>query len=511
MSAIGDYVHWSYGGYVERTGRHAGPYYDGAKKAIDNREKVLQKWIERQGQVGKAKDLKDALDLKLQELKELKEKGNGDASNIRDNEIAQKLANDLLEILPKKYIREDMITAIAEGTITGKAYHSAIKNIAGQGTKNQQQAYQAVKTQMENFVNEYSDSIVESLSKISKKKQGIQEVEDFLKNTQQAVTIFLQKVEQLIKGNNTYLQEFASFQQEIQKTYKQLYIEFKKQKTSKKMQNVLEQCATLANALSAGIGSSTHIGELGEAITEIAAQLMVNTVAVSVENLGHELSYRGLNVKNFHSSIKVKDLVKTKKAIGPYLLSASSEKQDLVDVQITLDTGKKMNLSIKTRKPNKTGSYSVDFAIANVLELLQNENKEDFINHFMNLNAIPGLKNNSATININNLVKKLILTKMVAGYNREVVQQKFLAANYFVIIDNVNYISYVVPMSKFLKYIFANTMYSRIPIPSDLTSANKFRKGDDGITLRINTVLKRMAVPSSTTYNISPFMLSKMN
>jgi hypothetical protein len=168
-----------------------------------------------------------------------------------------------------------------------------------------------------------------------------------------------------------------------------------------------------------------------------------------------------------------------------------------------------MNLSVKTRKPNGSGGYRVGFAIANVLELLQNENQDNFINHFLNLNGLEDFQNKDETKDINDLVKKIILAKMVAGYNREVADGDYLAANYFVVIDNTpsNMHAYVVPMSKLLKYIFANGMHNKVEIPSGILEANQRIEGDGGIIIRLNNVMKRLAVPSKTSYNFTPSML----
>ena len=41
MSAIGDYVHWSYNGYVKEKGAKKQPYFKSYKAALANRENLF--------------------------------------------------------------------------------------------------------------------------------------------------------------------------------------------------------------------------------------------------------------------------------------------------------------------------------------------------------------------------------------------------------------------------------------------------------------------------------------
>ena len=60
------------------------------------------------------------------------------------------------------------------------------------------------------------------------------------------------------------------------------------------------------------------------------------------------------------------------------------------------------------------------------------------------------MQNKKERKDINVLTRKLILAKLIAGYNRQIVNDNQLSANYFVIIDDKNYKAHVIPIKKLL-------------------------------------------------------------
>ena len=509
MGAIGDYVHSTVGGYRDRTGKHSGPYYDTAATVIKKRQDMLDTWISKQGYKTKADDLQKSLNETLGTAKALVEKSNRNALITANDSSAQEILEDLQKILPKKYVRMDLVQSLTIGLLTTGGYKSGINNIAGSGTDIQKQAYSIIYNQMEGFVNNYLNQILKSVDKIQGDSKQL-DIKSYLDKVKKANTDFLKQVESLTQAKKNGVSlvevEFKSLQQQIKKAYKQLEKALSSEESTK---DILASCKELADGLSAGIGASNYLGDIGEALAMIAAKKLVKDLFKQVKILGQETSKRGINETHFEGIIDIEDLAGTSAKYGPYTLTAEAEKQDLVDVAITLDNGRSMNLSVKARKPNASGGYRIGFAIANVLELLQNENGDDFINHFLNLNGLEDFKDEEETKNINDLVKKIILAKMVAGYNREVASGDYSAVNYFVVIDNKNYISYVVPMSRLLKYIFANGMHNKVPIPTGILEANERIEGDGGIIIRLNNVMKRLAVPSKVSYNFTPTILQE--
>ena len=97
MGAIGDYIHWSYSGYVEKKGHQEEPYFDSAQKIIDNRNDILNRWIKEQGKKTEAKKLEQEMDKILQQLKTFKDNSSqkgGDLA-LHDDAVAQALAKDI--------------------------------------------------------------------------------------------------------------------------------------------------------------------------------------------------------------------------------------------------------------------------------------------------------------------------------------------------------------------------------------------------------------------------------
>ena len=97
MSAIGDYIHWSYSGYVEKKGHQEEPYFDSAVKIIENRKSMLDDWIAEQGKKTEAEALEQEIDKILQQLKTFKDNSSqkgGDLA-LHDDAVAQALAKDI--------------------------------------------------------------------------------------------------------------------------------------------------------------------------------------------------------------------------------------------------------------------------------------------------------------------------------------------------------------------------------------------------------------------------------
>lgn len=521
MSAIGDYIHYSYAGYVNKTGHQEEPYIDSAQSIISNRNRILNSWVEKQGKSKEAAALKTEIDKILQQLKEFKKTGNSrDVTEdlaLYDNEMAQALAADMLRVLPEKYVRMDLVQAFALGTLNKAAYSSATSNIKGSGRDLQRAEYNQVKKQIEDFLNSYVKQI-EDVINSSKTEVYKSDIKSYIDKIQNTTTLFLNKVGTLQHRNESYNKEFSIFQKEVKKIYKQLEQVFA-DSNANNVKELTSLCKTLANGLSAGIGASNSIGDLGEAIARLAGEklgMILNEEIEDVKTLGADASHRGLNTSYFSSRVNVESLtnLKSKQKIGDFYLTSDSSKQDLVDVQIEFKTSDTMNLSIKTRKSSKNNAFKLHFEVANALELLQNENDENFINHFFNLNAIKGLENDSRREEINVLVRKLILAKMIAGYNRKTVQGNQLAADYFVIIDNIKFVSYVIPMRRLLQYIFEGSgqgaLYNKVKIPVDLVSANTYIEGQHEMLIRINNVMKRLAVPTYATYNFNESIASSL-
>lgn len=519
MGAIGDYIHWSHAGYKEKTGRQEGPYLDGAQAAIDNRNDILNRWVAQQGKKNEAQILEKEIDKILQQLKGFQEKSAhaGGGVELHGDAAAQALAADMLRVLPEKYVRMDLVEAFALGTLNKAAYHSATNNIKGSGSALQQVEYQQVKQQIENFLNSYIKNIENTINSLGTEvyKNDIFTYINKIKNTTDG---FLAHVGAMQKNKGTFEKEFHTYEKEIKKMYKQLEQVIVKADPNSSTQ-LTNLCKSLVNGLSAGIGANNSIGDIGEAIARLAGEkigLTLDKEIEEVKTLGADSSHRGLKTSNFSSRVQVKNLthLKSKQKIGDFYLTSDSSKQDLVDVQIEFKTGETMNLSIKTRKSSKANAFKIEFEVANILELLQNENDGDFVNHFFNLNAIKGLQNQKERKNINVITRKLILAKLIAGYNRTVVGGQQLPADYFVIIDDIKFKAHVIPMGRLLQYIFEGSgqgaLYNKVRLPVNLITANTYVPGEHGLLIRINNVMKRLAVSTKASYNFNESIVKSL-
>lgn len=512
MGAIGDYIHWSREGYKDKTGHQAEPYLCDAQSTIDNRNRILNSWVSRQGKSNEAKALKIEIDKILKQLQSFKNQGSqkGGEINLHNDEAAQALAADMLRVLPEKYVRMDLIEAYALGTLNKKAYGAAAGNIKGSGSDLQRAEYAQVKQQMELFLNTYIKNI-ENVVYDDKTAFYKSNVSQYMKQIQNSTNNFLTQVEGLVKNKGSFATEFKSYEKEIKKIAKQLeQVVIKADPQG--LTNLSQLCKKLVSGLSAGIGAANSIGDIGEAIAHLAGEKIGMTLQQEISNiqtLGTESSHRGINQSYFSDKVQVQNLthLKSKQKIGDFYLTSDSAKQDLVDVQIEFSPNNTMNLSIKTRKGSKNNAFKIEFEVANILELLQNENDENFVNHFLNLNAIKGLQNQSERKAINAVTRKLILAKMIAGYNRETVKGKQLVADYFVIIDDEKFESYVIPMNRLLQYIFEGSgqgaLYNKVRLPVNLISANTYIEGKHGILIRVNNVMKRLAVSTKASYNFN--------
>ena len=219
-------------------------------------------------------------------------------------------------------------------------------------------------------------------------------------------------------------------------------------------------------------------------------------------------SARGLYTSNFIPDANYEALINARyqqdKRFGNLYVKTADNVQDKVDVSITLEDGENINLSVKNYSLRKGRKFS--FISANALGLIQNENDDNFINHFYNLNGIAGLQNSKDRKDINILMKKILLAKLIAGYNTQTGNGNMKEANYFVVIDNKNYTVKIYSMSKLLKALFNNNKYNKIQLPTNLISANKWQPN---ISTRLNNIMKTMAFQVNA--NITENELSKID
>ena len=153
MSAIGDYVHLTYEGYVERKGADREPFFKYCGSALAIREKHFNQWIDKQFSPIK-EELEQELQKNLSLLKSFKD-NKGNISMVEENEIAIALIEDLWNELETKYLTVDKIAATSSGLIDSASFFSGTntgKN--GANTFRQQMTVGNINTQIKNLLNE---------------------------------------------------------------------------------------------------------------------------------------------------------------------------------------------------------------------------------------------------------------------------------------------------------------------------------------------------------------------
>ena len=435
------------------------------------------------------------------ELKMLKGMQKNKGSNVSMDDYSQEeqaLLNELAELLPAKYIRFDLVQAAANGIISTGGIASGQGNIAGQGTSIQQAAASRVVKQIQAYLDNYSDDMVKHIKKIQSENDQTR-LMALLDEINASEQNFLKNISNLSHASGAYDAELKSLQSSINSLISKAKAGFELGTSD----IIFKSLQNYGNVLSAGIAISGAKGDLGEAIANIAGRQIGAVAGAKVEQAvteGMLSSNRGVNTAHFTKNTNFESLLTngTQSKIGDFIVTSQS-KQDKVDVSITLQNKKEINLSVKTY--DITGSSTkIKFEAANLIELLQNENGDDFINHYLNLNAIKGLSNSNAKKDINNLIKKIVMAKIIAGYNYETGSGNMKSANYFVVIDNKNYTAKAYTMKSLLDSLINSGRYSQIKLPLGFIGANQKQPN---ISTRLNNVMKVLAASNKVYMNVS--------
>lgn len=497
MSAIGDYVHWSYAGYVERKGAQKEPYFIQYASALMNRENHFYQWVQKQENKA-IKDLERETQKSLNLLKSFKE-NKGNISQVQNNKMAMALLNDLWSELDTKYLTIDKIAAMANGLIDGSGYGSGT-NI-GNRTFRQQASTGNINAQIENLLNNTLTNINNSISAVlTDKELSLSDIKQATEKTQQ-------NINQMIAKLNAKGQILTSGGKGETKTYiNQMFQELIQAIQSNDKLNssidILGILNTIALGLSAGTTANQYKGDISEALISVIGKKMAGTALNAVDTTiqsaavsGQERSSRGINTMNFVSDVDwYKTLNKDRytQPFGEFIVSAAAV-QDKVDVKIELSDGSHAYISVKNYSP-KNLSSGVRNKSASFLSLIQNENQNNFINHYLNLNAVTGakgtLKTNAAEVN--DLIRKIIVAKLITGYNTVTGQNQTMdEANIFAVFNSESYTVKYYNMKDVLGGVFNSGRYKTMFIPQYFYKSN-LRTTD--YSRRISNVLKQLDV-----------------
>lgn len=475
MSAIGDYVHLTFAGYVKEKGEDRGPFFEYSGSALAIREKHFNQWIDKQFSPIK-KELEQELQKNLSLLKSFKD-NKGNISMVEENEIAMALIEDLWNELEIKYLTVDKIAATSSGLIDSASFFSGInvgKN--GANTFRQQMTVGNINTQIQNLLNNTLDTInKEIFSILSKDDLETKKINDAVLKTRNKLNSFILNLSQKMKVIDTSSQKNTF--NILQKIFKDLQEELEKNEELNTSINLMNKLNKLAYGLTRGITENQFKGDIAEALIAITARRMSgialkesNKTILSAMVSGQERSSRGIDTNNFIPGLdweKIADKESFKRPFGEFIVSADAV-QDKVDIKIELEGGEHTYISAKNYSA-KSLKDGVTNKSASFLSLIQNENGNNLINHYLNLNAVNGgratLKRNADAYN--NFIRKITIAKLITGYSTIVGlnSQTMSVANVFAVFDSTNYTVNLYDMKDVLNGIFSGNRYQSMYIP----------------------------------------------
>lgn len=516
MSAIGDYVHLTFAGYVKEKGEDRGPFFEYCGSALAIREKHFNQWIDKQFSPIK-KELEQELQKNLSLLKSFKD-NKGNISMVEENEIAMALIEDLWNELEIKYLTVDKIAATSSGLIDSASFFSGTnvgKN--GANTFRQQMTVGNINTQIQNLLNNTLDTInKEIFSILSKDDLETKKINDAVLKTRNKLNSFILNLSQKMKVIDTSSQKNTF--NILQKIFKDLQEELEKNEELNTSINLMNKLNKLAYGLTRGITENQFKGDIAEALIAITARRMSgialkesNKTISSAMVSGQERSSRGIDTNNFIPGLdweKIADKESFKRPFGEFIVSADAV-QDKVDIKIELEGGEHTYISAKNYSA-KSLKDGVTNKSASFLSLIQNENGNNLINHYLNLNAVNGgratLKRNADAYN--NFIRKITIAKLITGYSTIVGlnSQTMSVANVFAVFDSTNYTVNLYDMKDVLNGIFSGNRYQSMYIPQYF-----FRENVSASTpqARIGNLLRTINISVAYTLRESEYAKNK--
>lgn len=517
MSAIGDYVHLTYAGYVKEKGEDRGPFFEYCGSALTIREKHFNQWIDKQFSPIK-EELEQELQKNLLLLKSFKD-NKGNISMVEENEIAMALIEDLWNELETKYLTVDKIAATSSGLMDSASFFSGTntgKN--GANTFRQQMTVGNINTQIQNLLNDTLDTInKEIFSILSEDDLETKKINDTISKTRNKLNSFMLNLNQKMKVIDTSSQKNTF--NILQKIFKDLQKELEKNEELNTSINLMNKLNKIAYGLTRGITENQYKGDISEALIAVIARRMSgialkesNKTISSVMVSGQERSSRGIDTNNFIRGLNWENILADKESFkrpfGEFIVSADAV-QDKVDIKIELEGGEHTYISAKNYSA-KSLKDGVTNKSASFLSLIQNENGNNLINHYLNLNAVNGgratLEPNAEKYN--NFIRKITIAKLITGYSTIVGlnSQTMSVANVFAVFDSTNYTVNLYDMKDVLNGIFSGNKYQSMYIPQyffrDNVSASTPQR-------RIENLLKKINISVAYTLRESEYAKNK--
>ena len=519
MSAIGDYVHLTYAGYaVEGAGARKSPYLVTAGRVFTARERQFNNWINKQKH-NKMQALQDQLNKDLAILNKFQVENKGSKQYPEIDEIQQALIEDIAEELPIKYFQMDLFAAAANGLLSSAGFGSgkALQKFKKKGTSATQYE-SAVVAQVNTQLNDLLSSFLQEVQMVltengAPEEKVLAQVARSKGKTETFIRNLSNQTHGIDPGNKRTLNKITNLFQNLSTI---LLTE-----EGEPNVQILGLIYGLIQGISGGLKqSSTYKGDIGEAVTAAAARRIPGIVGENIASIavvGQDRSQRGFVKSNFSKELQnnLQSLSEsnTIEDHGDYVLTSTGTAQDKVDVSITFKDDKPMGISVKNYSA-KSLNKGFHNASANLLTLLQNENDDDFINHYLNLTAIKQLafdKNREAYVD---LIKRIVVAKLITGYNTQTINEdginKMDEANIFAVynsqgLNSGGAIVSLYSMRDVLQGVFQKGRYSIINVPGFLYETNQWQPHYE---TRITNVMKQLAIRVSYTMKPDEYLKS---
>ena len=425
-------------------------------------------------------------DLENQINKDLKilnnfQKINKDKVYPESTEIEQALIEDISRNLTDKYFRIDLLAAAAQGILSESGYKAGLAST--QGSSNASATQHTVALKVNNQLNVIINEVISEIEGILG-KQGVPKstIEKQVNRSRGKTQTFIKNLNNMSK---TVDPENISTKKQLENILLNLAINLENETSNVEIKNLINNFIT--GVAQGTVKDKEYKGRIGEAITAAAAQRLsgtvLNNVIDTVSVVGDFKSSKIIVKDNLTPSLlnKRNKLVNNSdisKDTDDYIMTTTGKQSDKVDVTISFKDQKPMNISVKNYKPKAITNTGFQNKTGNLLALLQNENKNDFINHYLNLISIKDFREDGNTKNITLLIKKIVVSKLITGYRTITAVEgniiNMAEANVFAVFtdDKDGGKVKLYNMEDILRDIFSGDKYTHINVPDSLVKSN---------------------------------------
>lgn len=446
MSAIGDYIHLHDEGYSEDLYKTQPPYISEYNSAIQERQSAFSTYLN----MHSSKDrltLERGLQKQLDLLKSFSDKDGNEL--IVNTSMADKALNDIWNVIvenvnfPKGISEGAFQKELAkEGIIDSNSYLKATKSYL-----NSNKNILRVRNLCKQTLGKINDVFIEigkkSISQENTLKKRTEEINNSLDNiidelkkshfqSGYSLNTMLPSVEDIIHNNFQNLEKSINrknFDKNASKKIKQ-YI-----------QSLINNISFVYNATEYARLVSEPLGKIvGESILEAAMKTCGKEIKSSISQVvGEQKSWRGVGIGGDFFSPKytlnsdgttIFDTQNKKSYTINYenqdyhFITTVEKADEKVDVKIKMDEVGNRNplIGIFGSFKNYRNVNKIPFESARLDSLIFNENYNNIVNHYLNLNTIlfhlsDRKIKESYKDSVNTYMKKMILLKLVSGFN----------------------------------------------------------------------------------------------